>query len=128
MDQGSAIKFFIPRGEDSSGSDAVITTVIAPLDDVQPTATEAERPATSPNQHLDSDDVDQVLSQVHTGFSVWLGEPFHDQESSQFVARYIERGPLSLEKLSLPDFAEATSGNSAGERASPKPAWRRRAR
>jgi len=32
-----------------------------------------------------------------------IGEPFHDQESSQFVARYIERGPLSLEKLSLQD-------------------------
>jgi hypothetical protein len=32
-----------------------------------------------------------------------IGEPFHDEESSQFAARYIERGPLSLEKLSLQD-------------------------
>jgi hypothetical protein len=29
----------------------------------------------------------------------------------QFVARYIERAPLSLEKFSIPDFAEATSGH-----------------
>jgi hypothetical protein len=47
----------------------------------------------------------------HTGFGVWMGDPFHDKESEQFVARYIERAPLSLEKLSIPDFAEATSGH-----------------
>ena len=41
--------------------------------------------------------------QDHTGFGVWLGDPFHDKESEQFVARYIERAPLSLEKLSLQD-------------------------
>jgi len=52
---------------------------------------------------VDESQVVQILRQEHTGFSVWLGEPFHDQESSQFVARYIERGPLSLEKLSLQD-------------------------
>jgi|GEM_PF-6454983 len=40
-----------------------------------------------------------------------MGDPFHDKESEQFVARYIERAPLSLEKLSIPDFAEATSGH-----------------
>ena len=33
----------------------------------------------------------------------WLGGPFHDKESEQFVARYIERAPLSLEKLSIQD-------------------------
>jgi hypothetical protein len=27
----------------------------------------------------------------------------HDRESEQFVARYIERAPLSLEKLSIQD-------------------------
>ncbi len=32
-----------------------------------------------------------------------LGDPLHDKESQQFVARYIERAPLSLEKLSLQD-------------------------
>lgn len=47
--------------------------------------------------------VSQILSQHHTGFSVWLGEPFQDSESEHFVARYIERGPVSLEKLSITD-------------------------
>jgi hypothetical protein len=32
-----------------------------------------------------------------------LGDPFHDKESEQFVARYIERAPVSLEKLSIQD-------------------------
>ncbi len=41
--------------------------------------------------------------QDHTGFGVWMGDPFHDKESEQFVARYIERAPLSLEKLSIQD-------------------------
>ncbi len=45
----------------------------------------------------------QILSQEHTGFGVWLEDPFHDKESEQFVARYIERAPLSLEKLSIQD-------------------------
>jgi hypothetical protein len=52
---------------------------------------------------LTDDDVAQILSQDHTGFGVWLGEPFHDRESEQFVARYIERAPLCLEKLSIQD-------------------------
>jgi hypothetical protein len=37
------------------------------------------------------------------GFGVWFGDPFHDTESEQFVARCIERAPLSLEKLSRQD-------------------------
>jgi len=45
----------------------------------------------------------QVLSQEHTGFSVWLGEPFADEESDKFVARYVERGPLSLDRLTMVD-------------------------
>jgi hypothetical protein len=52
---------------------------------------------------ISDDDVAQILSQDHTGFGVWLGDPFHDKESEQFVARYIERSPLSLEKLSIQD-------------------------
>ena len=52
---------------------------------------------------ITDDDVAQILSQDHTGFGVWMGEPFHDKESEQFVARYIERAPLSLEKLSIQD-------------------------
>lgn len=30
-----------------------------------------------------------------------IGEPFHDAESKHFVSRYIERGPVSLERLRL---------------------------
>ena len=45
--------------------------------------------------------MNQVLSQDHTGFSVWMGDPFQDEQSDKFVARYVERGPLSLEKLSM---------------------------
>lgn len=32
-----------------------------------------------------------------------MGDRFHDTESEQFVARYIERSLLSLEKLSIQD-------------------------
>ena len=52
---------------------------------------------------ITDDDVAQILSQDHTGSGVWMGDPFHDKESEQFVARYIERAPLSLEKLSIQD-------------------------
>ncbi|RIL06880.1 MAG: hypothetical protein DCC75_10480 [Proteobacteria bacterium] len=56
------------------------------------------------SRELISDDVvAQILSQDHTGFSVWLGDPFQDPDSERFVARYIERGPISLEKLSIQD-------------------------
>lgn len=55
-------------------------------------------------QELITDEVmSQILSQEHSGFSVWMGEPFADEESEKFVARYVERGPLSLEKLSMVD-------------------------
>ncbi len=52
---------------------------------------------------ISDNDVAQILSQDHTGFSVWLGDPFQDPDSERFVARYIERGPISLEKLSIQD-------------------------
>jgi hypothetical protein len=45
----------------------------------------------------------QILSQEHSGFGAWVGEPFTDEDRTRFVARYIERGPLSLEKLSITD-------------------------
>ena len=32
---------------------------------------------------------EQILSQEHTGFNFWLGEPFGDKERKLFVARYI---------------------------------------
>ena len=45
---------------------------------------------------ISDDDVAQILSQDHTGFGVWMGDPFHNRESEKVVARYIERAPLSL--------------------------------
>ena len=36
-----------------------------------------------------------------------MGDPLHDKESEQFVARYIERAPLSLEKLFIQDNSVA---------------------
>ena len=53
------------------------------------------------NELITDEIATQILSQEHTGFSVWLGDAFQDQDSKQFVARYIERGPISLEKLAL---------------------------
>lgn len=52
---------------------------------------------------IDDGTVEQILSQAYSGFSVWLGEPFIDSDSKKFVARYIERGPISLQKLSIQD-------------------------
>ncbi len=52
---------------------------------------------------ITDDDVAQILSQHHTGFFVWIGDSFQDKDSEQFVARYIERGPLALDKLSIQD-------------------------
>ena len=52
---------------------------------------------------LDDQAVAQLLTQEHSGFNVWLGDRFQDQDSKRFVARYIERGPLSMEKLSVED-------------------------
>ncbi len=56
----------------------------------------------------------QILSQEHAGFGAfvppkrsceggWVGDPFTEEDRIRFVARYIERGPLSLEKLEIAD-------------------------
>ncbi len=50
---------------------------------------------------LDAESVAQIQSQEHSGFSVWIGDAFADKERELFVARYIERGRISLDKLSL---------------------------
>jgi len=59
--------------------------------------------ALSKRELITDNDVAQILSQQHSGFNVWLGDPFQDEESEKFVARYIERGPISLQKLSIQD-------------------------
>ena len=58
-----------------------------------------------------------IVSASYTGLGVWLGDPFHDKESEQFVARFIERAPLSLEKLSIQDdiVSYATKDGAAHE-------------
>ncbi len=45
----------------------------------------------------------QILSQEHSGLGAWVGEPFEEPDLTRLVARYIERGPLALEKLSITD-------------------------
>lgn len=54
---------------------------------------------------IDQAVIDQLYSQAHTGFSVWIGEPVAptDVEQRLFLGRYIDRCPLSLEKLSICD-------------------------
>jgi hypothetical protein len=53
----------------------------------------------------------QILSQEHSGFGAWVGDSFTEEERTRFVARYIERGPLSLEKLSITDDIVSYSTN-----------------
>ena len=52
----------------------------------------AERVLAQLHRHelLTDSDVAQILSQPHTGFGVWMGDPFQDKESEQFVARVEE--------------------------------------
>lgn len=70
---------------------------------------------------ITDDDVAQILAQEHSGFGAWVGEQFEEADRTKFVARYIERGPISLEKLTIQDdiityttksdFAKAASGH-----------------
>jgi hypothetical protein len=53
----------------------------------------------------------QILSQEHSGFGAWVGDSFTEEDRTRFVARYIERGPLSLEKLSITDDIVSYSTN-----------------
>jgi hypothetical protein len=53
----------------------------------------------------------QILSQEHSGFGAWVGDSFAEEDRTRFVARYIERGPLALEKLSITDDIVSYSTN-----------------
>ena len=53
----------------------------------------------------------QILSQEHSGFGAWAGDSFMEEDRTKFVARYIERGPLSLEKLSITEDLVSYSTN-----------------
>ena len=52
---------------------------------------------------ITEDVIDQIRSQEHWGFNVWLGEPIStaDTEQRLFIARYLKRCPLALDRLSL---------------------------
>ncbi len=47
--------------------------------------------------------VDSILTQKHTGFSVWAGDTINpkDQDARLFIARYIDRGPVANSKISI---------------------------
>lgn len=60
---------------------------------------------------ITSEDITQILTQEHTGFGAWVGEPFIEPDRTRFVARYIERGPLSLQKLEIADDVVAYCTN-----------------
>ena len=47
----------------------------------------------------------QLLSQSHTGFSAWMGDPIEpgDGERRLFVSRYIDRGPVASSKIEIVD-------------------------
>ena len=54
---------------------------------------------------LESDEVNRILSQEHTGFQVWLGDVILPQDTARrlFLARYIDRAPVSLENIKILD-------------------------
>jgi len=52
---------------------------------------------------ITDDNAAQILAQEHSGFGAWVGEPFDEADRTKFVARYIERGPISLAKLTIQD-------------------------
>ena len=54
---------------------------------------------------IDQSVIDSILSWQHSGFSVWAGEPIaHDNANSlQFLARYIDRGPVANSRIEITD-------------------------
>jgi hypothetical protein len=49
--------------------------------------------------------VAQILSQTHTGFAAWWGEPINPNDESYrlFLARYIDRGPVANSRIQVSD-------------------------
>lgn len=52
---------------------------------------------------IDYDRIELIQTWEHSGFSVWAGPPMESDEAVKFIARYIDRGPVSLQKLSIED-------------------------
>ena len=55
--------------------------------------------------HLHDSVIEQILSWQHCGFSAWTGEQISPTDSSarQFIARYIDRGPVANSKIQITD-------------------------
>ncbi len=49
--------------------------------------------------------VDQILSQKHSGFNVWLGDTIYADESNArlFISSYIDRNPVENDKIKIVD-------------------------
>jgi hypothetical protein len=49
--------------------------------------------------------IDQILSQKHSGFSTWLGDSIESDnaDARQFVARYIDKGPVANSRIEICD-------------------------
>jgi len=52
---------------------------------------------------IDTDRIELINTWEHSGFSVWAGEPVDAADCTKFIARYMDRGPLSLQKLEITD-------------------------
>ena len=44
---------------------------------------------------------DNMLSWEHSGFNVWSGEPFTEPDLWLFLARYLKKSPVSLDRMSV---------------------------
>ena len=68
---------------------------------------------------IDQPVIDSILSWQHSGFSAWAGAPIeHDNANSlQFLARYIDRGPVANSKIDITDtiLSYLTADNVAHE-------------
>ena len=54
---------------------------------------------------LDDTVIEQIVSQTHSGFSAWWGEPISPDDAAQrlFLSRYIDRGPIAESRISITD-------------------------
>ena len=54
-------------------------------------------------ERLDLDSATNIASWDHSGFSAWVGEPFSGEQQRLFIARYLKKHSLSLERIKLID-------------------------
>ena len=83
--------------------------VFTPLDNIDTTELEAAFQrrvlgALVDLELLDLDSATNIASWEHSGFSAWVGEPFSDEQQRLFVARYLKKHSLSLERIKLLDL------------------------